>query len=96
MESCFYLLIFWIKNEMKALTAFPWDPDPREPSKGSQQAWSPVGQRAGAACQGSVLQVGVQLIQDFIFLVQHKSGSLRTWLLPQSWCCSRTLTADTS
>lgn len=95
MESCFYLLIFWIKNEMKALTAFPWDPDPREPSKGSQQAWSPVGQRAGAACQGSVLQVGVQLIQDFIFLVQHKSGSLRTWLLPQSWCCSRNLTADT-
>lgn len=95
MESCFYLLIFWIKNEVKALTAFPWDPDPREPSKGSQQAWSPVGQRAGAACQGSVLQVGVQLIQDFIFLVQRKSRSLWTWLLPQSWCCSRNLTADT-
>lgn len=70
MESCFYLLVFWIKNEMKAPTDFPRDSDPQEPSKGSQQAWSPAGQRAGAACQGSVLQVGVQLIQDFIFLVQ--------------------------
>lgn len=43
MESCFYLLIFWIKNEMKALTAFPWDPDPREPSRAARKPGAPRG-----------------------------------------------------